>query len=233
MLRISDAIGIPSAANPMDRRERRRRARERKKMEETLRKESRPRTEDKPATARLRWMRVFQKTVLGTKALWGIIIGLLTLAGGYALFYPHVSVEPGIVLNPVEPFSTAFTIKNENGLLAVKKLDAICWTQSVTTANHIRIIAPGQFQHVQQSIPLLEPLAPSTIGCPAVMGGLGSYAGAIQEAHIEILLSYRQDWWPWIRKERYPFKSVVDSQGGVHWIHITAAEEKIPPLPAK
>jgi hypothetical protein len=228
-----DAIGIPSAVNPMDRRERRRRARERKKMEETLRKESHPRTEDKPATTRVQCMRVFQKTVLGTKVLWGIIIGLLTLAGGYALFYPHVSVEPGIVLNSVEPFSTAFTIKNENSLLAVKKLDAICWTQSVTTANHIRIIAPGQFQHVQQSIPLLGPLAPSTIGCPPVMGGLGSYAGVIQEAHIEILLSYRQDWWPWIKKERYPFMSVVDSQGGVHWIHITAAEERIPPLPAK
>ena len=152
--------------------------------------------------------------------------------GGYALFYPHVSVEPGIVLNPVEPFSTAFTIKNENGLFAVKALDAICWTQSVTTANHIRIIAPGQFQHVQQSIPVLEPLAPSTIGCPAVMGGLGSYAGAIQEAHIEILLSYRQDWWPWIKKARYPFQSVVDSQGGVHWVHITAADERIPPLPS-
>jgi hypothetical protein len=115
-----DAIGIPSAVNPMDRRERRRRARERKKMEETLRKESHPRTEDKPATTRLQCMRVFQKTVLGTKVLWGIIIGVLTLAGGYALFYPHVSVEPGIVLNPVEPFSTAFTIKNENSLLAVR-----------------------------------------------------------------------------------------------------------------
>ena len=105
--------------------------------------------------------------------------------------------------------------------------------QSVTTANHIRVVAPGQFQHVQQSIPVLESLAPSTIGCPAVMGGLGSYAGAIQEAHIEILLSYRQDWWPWTKKERYPFKSVVDSQGGAHWVHITAAEERIPPIPGK
>ena len=229
-----DAIGIPSAVNPMDRRERRRRARERKKMEETLRKQaSQSRREDKPSATRRRWMRVFQKTLLGTRVLWGTILGLLTLAGGYALLYPHVSVEPGIVLNPVEPFSTAFTIKNENSLLAIKNLDATCWTQSVTTANHIRVIAPGQFQHVQQSIPLLEPLAPSTIGCPAVMGGLGSYAGAIQEAHIEILLSYRQDWWPWTKKERYPFKSVVDSQGGVHWVHITAAEERIPPIPAK
>jgi hypothetical protein len=34
-----------------------------------------------------------------------------------------------------------------------------------------------------------------------------------------------------MKKERYPFQSVVDSQGGVHWVHITAAEEPTPPLP--
>ncbi len=205
-------------------------------MEEKLGKgASRPHTERKGSPTRLRRvLQAFQKTVSGTKVLWSLVGAVLSVAAGYALFHPHVSVEPGLLLNPVDPFSTAFTIKNENNLFAVKGLNSICWTQSVTTSNNIRVWAPAPFQKVQHTISVLEPLASSTIKCPPVMGGLGSYTGAVLEAHIEVHLSYKQAWWPWPKTERYPFRSVVDSRGGVHWIHITPAEERIAvPLPAK
>jgi hypothetical protein len=220
----------------MDRRERRRRARELRKIEEKLNKKaSQLHTEHRESQTRLRQVfEYFQTTVSGTKVLWSLVGAGLAVAAGYALFQPHVSIEPGILLNPADPFSTAFTIKNENSIFAVQNLDTICWTQSVNTSNNIRVWAPAPFERVQHTIPVLEHLARSTIDCPAVMGGLGSYTGAVLDANIEVRLSYKQTGWPWLQNERYPFKSVRDSQGGVHWIHITPAEERITaPTPIK
>ncbi len=218
----------------MDRRERRRRAREREKLEEKLTKEAlRPHIEHKEAGwLRQKAIQYFGKTILGTKLLKGLVLLGLALASGYALFRPHVSVEPTLLLNPVNPFSTEFTVKNESKILAVHDLTSICWTKSVETSNNIRIWAPGRFERAQREIPILEPLASSTIDCPPVIGGLGTYTGAVLSAEIEIRISYKQSGWPSVQIEDYPFTGVRDIHNSVHWMHITRPEQKIPLPPS-
>ena len=192
-------------------------------MKETLQ----PRPERKESPTRMRRvLQSFQKTVSGTKVLWSLVAAVLTVAASYALFHPHLSVEPGLLLNPVDPFSTAFTIKNESSIFAAHDIKSICWTQGINTSHNIRVWGPGPFENTQFTIPVLEPMASSTIGCPAVMGGLGSYTGAVLDAQIEVRISYRQTGWLYLQSERYPFRSIRDSQGGVHWIHITPSEER-------
>jgi hypothetical protein len=210
----------------MDRRERRWRERERKKIEEKLKKEaSRTRTTNtKEGSLRQRAREYFGRTISGTKRLKNLLFAGLALASAYALFHPHVSVEPQIVLNPVDPFSTAFVIKNESPIFPVHNLNFTCWTRLIKTSNNIRVLGMSP-QQTQGTIPVLIRNASTTIGCPAVMGGLGSYTGAVQQAQIEMNISYKQTAWPLLQTESYPFASVRDSQGGVHWIHITSEQE--------
>jgi hypothetical protein len=214
----------------MDRRERRRRARERKKIEEKIKKAQ----TQEVGGFRQRAKRYFLKTVSGTKLVKNLFFGGLTLAGGYALFHPHVSVEPGLLLEPVNPFSTQFIVKNESKVLAVHDLTSICWTEKVDTGNNISVWAPARFERVQHTIPILEPLASSTIQCPPVIGGLGTYTGTVLRADIEMRVSYKQTGWPFTQTEDYPFTGVRDVRNSVHWVHITRREQRISvPTPSK
>ncbi len=144
----------------MNRRERRRREREIKKIEQKLRKDAlQPRTDDQESPTRLRRaLQSLQRVVSRTNVLLTLVLALLGVASGYALFHPHVSVEPGLVLNSVDPFSTAFTIKNENSVFTVYDIKSICWTQGVNTSNNIRVWGPGPPERTQFAIPVLEPM---------------------------------------------------------------------------
>src|SRR5271170_7994767 len=71
-------------------------------------------------------------------------------------------------------------------VLAVDDVTSICGTKDIVTGNGISISAPGSFKKVQHTIPILEPFGSSTIACPPVMGGLGSWAGVILRAEIEM-----------------------------------------------
>src|SRR5262249_6687284 len=73
----------------------------------------------------------------------------------------------------------------------------------------------------QPSIPRLKPQEKATITCPPWMGGFGAGAGNVLAAYIEIDVSYKQDWWPFDQRERFPLKGVIDSQNGIHWTAIT------------
>jgi hypothetical protein len=150
----------------------------------------------------------------------------LALLGGYALFRPHVSIEPLTALNPVDPYTTQFNIKNENVLFDVYNVNAVCWPRNMESGNGFSVISPGPLMNVHHQIQLLEPGASSTVDCPPVIGGLGSYSGVVANSELEILDSYKQSWWPFSREERYPFASKRDVQGAVHWVHITPHEEK-------
>jgi hypothetical protein len=157
---------------------------------------------------------------------WALILAGLGLVGGYRSFRPHVSIEPQIVLNPVDPYTTQFNIKNENALFDIYNVNAVCWPQNMQSGNGFSIVSIAPLQNVHHQIPLLEPGASSTVDCPPAIGGLGSYSGVVANAELEILVSYKQSWWPFSREERYPFASKRDVQGAVHWLHTTPYEEK-------
>lgn len=207
----------------MDRRERRRRARERKKIEEKLHRETaQAHAQYKQSVPPLRRGLIFlRRTLLGTKVLWALVIGGLTLLGGYPLLHPNVSVEPGLLLNPGDPFSTEFTLKNDNPIFEVKDLRPVCRTIYVTTTHNFGMF--GLPPRPSPLIPILGPEQETTTTCLPIVGGLGAY-NRVLSAYIEIDLGYRQDGWPFAKRERFPLRAVVDSQNSVHWTHITPEE---------
>lgn len=155
--------------------------------------------------------------------MFSFVLGILSLVGGYALFHPHVSLDPGEPLNPGDPFSTQFNVTNEKNVFSVHDLSSICWTESVETSNHVRIKGFGRSS--PHSIFTLEPNAKSTLDCPPWISGFGAWAGDVTTAFIEIDISYKQDWWPTRQTEKYPFRGVRNYQGVVHWEHRTVSEQ--------
>jgi hypothetical protein len=215
--------GDDKIATVMDRRERRRRARERKKLEERLTKETSEPSTTQKAVIRPRPIlnALGRAKVLGTLFMTG-----LALLGGYAILRPHVSVEPYISLNPVNPYLAQFTVKNESALFDVTSLDCVCWPRTMSSRNGFSIVSPGPLQNMHQMIPVLKPGLSSTVDCPQVIGGIGSHSGKVDYAELEIVTSYKQSGWPFTQAERHPFAAMTDSQGAVRWVPITPERER-------
>ena len=149
-----------------------------------------------------------------------------TLIGLYVVFRPHVSVEPQIVLNPVDPYTTQFNVRNENPMFGIYKVNAVCWPRSMQSGNNFSVLSLTPLPNVHHEIPVLDAGASSTVDCPPAIGGLGAWSGAVVDAELELVVSYRQSWWPFSKEEHFPFAAKRDVQGAVHWVHITPREEK-------
>jgi hypothetical protein len=152
-----------------------------------------------------------------------VVVGLVA---AYPMYRPHISIEPQIALNPVDPYTTQFNLKNENPMFGIYSINAVCWPRSMQSGNNFSVISPGPLPNVHHEIPGLEAGASSTVDCPPVIGGIGRWSGVVENAELELLVSYRQNWWPFEEHERYPFASRRDVQGAVHWVHTTLQEEK-------
>jgi hypothetical protein len=181
----------------MERRERRRK----KRLEARFRKEIIVTEPSKAAAAPSmvpppprRGLEAFRKTVSGTKALWGVIAAVLALIGYYALSHPNVSVDPDRSLNPGDPFSILFSVKNESSVFDVRSVHPACYTIHVLTDHNFGM--NGLPPRPAPTIPVIEPLQKTTIGCPPWASGFGAGAGNVVTAFIEIDVSYRQDLWP-------------------------------------
>jgi hypothetical protein len=206
----------------MNRRERREKERELEKREEKLRKqEERLRQEGAPSQSFLR--RLGRAIFRRTKWVVGAAITLLTV---YALARPHLSVEPSLSLNPADPYTTQFTVKNENSIFETHDIHCVCWPRKMASGNGFSVLSLGPLANVQHTIPTLTPGSSSTVDCPSVIGGVGAWSGEVLDAELEIVVSYKQSWWPLGITDRNAFTAKRDSQHGVHWVHITPAEEK-------
>jgi hypothetical protein len=163
---------------------------------------------------------LFEFVVSKTKLLPSIVFGVLTLLGGYALIRPSISVEPGLLLNPGDPFSTQFEVKNDSSILDVTDIQPSCETIDVETSNNVGMVGlPGI---PSPTIPVLEPGQKTTITCSSWVGGLGGGAGKVLTAYIEVDVSYK--WWWFQKVQVFPLKGVITSQGEVHWTPITTPE---------
>jgi len=169
-----------------------------------------------------RVLQAFRKTVSGTKVLWTVVPAGLAMLAGFALFRPQVSLDPDLLLNPDDPFSTQFTVTNQNRIFNVKKLHPACYTIYVLTDHNVAM--NGLPPRPVPEIPVISPGEKTTIDCPPWVGGLGAGAGKVLRAYIEIDVSYKQDGWPFTRTQRFPFKGMIDSKNGVHWTHRTPSD---------
>jgi hypothetical protein len=213
----------------MDRHERRRRKRLEAKLQKKLSGKAAlpPPIENKESPTRIgRALRAFQRTVSRTRLLWTLLLGGLSLAGGYALFRPHISVEPYVSLDPVDPYKTQFVVKNENRAFNAYNVECVCWPRRMESGNGFSVLSLGPLPNVKHTIPSLEAGDSSTIDCPPIIGGIGTYSGQVDFAELEIVVSYKQSWWPHAISARYPFRAVRDVSKAIHWVHTTPAEEK-------
>ncbi len=212
----------------MDRRERRRRAREREKLEERLRKEGlRLKTEVRAAASPADRFGLSLKAIFtSAKVIWSSCAVLLTILGGWALMRPGLSIEPYLSLSSGDPYATQFAVKNENSIFEARDINCVCWPRKMESGNGFSVLSFVPLPNMHHEIKLLQPGATSTVDCPAAIGGLGRWSGQVMYAELEILVSYHQSWSPFERSARYPFASRRDEQGAVHWTHITPQEEK-------
>jgi hypothetical protein len=166
--------------------------------------------------------------------VWVLITAVATgfgLLAGFDSLRPGVSVKQGQQLDPKDPFSTQFTVTNENHWADVTDLHPSCRTIHVVTSHNVVLEALPPLQSLP--IPVLKPLQPDTIACNRWIGGLGYGAGEVQAAYIEIAVTYEQDLWLTAQAQSFLLKGVMNSQHEVHWTPITQAEleRDVPPFP--
>ena len=178
---------------------------------------------------RSRARRYFVRTIANTKVLWSLFLAGVAIVSVYVQLRPAVSVEPGIVLDPGDPYSTQFEVTNTNPIFGLTELQPSCYTVRTLTKNNV-----GMSELRSPPVPMVPSLGPgekTTTVCRPFIGGIGGGAGQVVTAYVIMTVSYRQDWWPFVKVQHFPVKGVVDVQRAVHWTHITASEiPKFPPF---
>jgi hypothetical protein len=173
------------------------------------------RGESKGLLARAR--EYLRRATPNAKLVKGFLVTVLAFLSGYALLRPNLSVEPGIQLDPTDPFSTQFEIRNQNRFLAIHDISLKC---SIILAVTPILVVSNQVNEWPHAIPEIEANKSSTVPCQRNWGGFG----LVKVAAIEIEISSRPDWWPFHVDNKFPFLGVRDAQDVLHWTHRTESE---------
>jgi hypothetical protein len=194
----------------MDRKERRWRERERKKIEEKLKKGALPQNDlQKSAGQELPpTKRYFGLSISKT---WASIGGLSTLVGlllAYLTFRPDISIEPYKLLDPANAFSEQFTVQN-NSVYALYDVRATCNIDSMKAG-------AATFDNVGGAIGViadrLSPKESTTVDCRSEIYG-------INQVEITIGLTFKPSYWPADKNLGRRFKGKKDSHGEIEWVH--------------
>jgi hypothetical protein len=216
-------------AQKLTRRERREKRRQEEKAKIAKKKREQEELSRKTAATKFLWS--FRLLAHG----WNLVVVLSVIFGlpaGYVLFKPHVSVEPLMSLDPVNPYTVQFNIKNENSLLEIHDINAVCWPRRMESGNGFSVLSLGPLPNIHREIASLAPGVSGTVDCPPVIGGIGRWSGQVADAELIIDVSYKQSFWFKRVEELFPFGSRRDVQGAVHWVHITGSDLK-PIFPTK
>jgi hypothetical protein len=142
-------------------------------------------------TAAAKFLPSFRFLVQGWNLIvvFSVIFGLIA---SYVVFKPHVSVEPLIALDPVNPYTAQFNIKNENPLLEIHDINAVCWPRRMESGNGFSVLSLGPLPNIHREIASLAPGVSETVDCPPVIGGIGKWSGQVADAELIIDVSYKQ-----------------------------------------
>jgi hypothetical protein len=176
-----------------------------------------------------------------TKLISGFLM-LLALVGGYAVLRPNVTVEPEEEFNPNDPFSTRFTIKNENLIMSLNDVFFSCKVTASRMHNNRWQVERPVFLAPPRTVPALAPLERTTIdSCNfSVSAAKNADVGKVyvearnfndspakssdvEEIYVETEIGYKVGWHLYGHQE-HSLKGIIDSSGKLHWSHIAEAE---------
>jgi len=179
------------------------------------------RDKPKPKLARSRSKAPLHKKgrFIGTlRSLWAIFFAALSIlasvAGIYALS-PRITVSSLPSLDPVQIFSTPFTILND-GYLIARDVQATCFVSDAKDINGNHFAGGFAFTDTQtQNVGDLHSKEPATLPCAFVSNFV---TAPIASANITIDVSYRPQWYPWHITKRFRFVTAPAVDGQLHWL---------------
>jgi hypothetical protein len=130
-----------------------------------------------------------------------------SVASGYFLQRPNVTVEPDFLQNEREPFSAYFRVKND-GYFSVYDLSFSC---SFTGGPFKDAETSGS--RGQEAERELIPGESATKNC-SVKGV--RFQG---QASLVFTIRFRPSFWPWQASKHERFAATQDNRGVYHWIH--------------
>jgi hypothetical protein len=151
----------------------------------------------------------------------GIIAGVLALL-------PRASISSSEPLNESDPFSAPFVVAND-GVFDLNDVKFTCIpikvvTSTMNDSNLAVIIDGGSIRNdptagiraTNLDVGILRSDSRTTAAC-AYSSAI--HSGAIKEASIRIILSFRQAWLPYRRSIAGDFILTKDNSGHFHWLH--------------
>jgi len=164
----------------------------------------------------------FQKTISFAKIFWSVLLGAITIGGGWVLIRPVVHVSPFLRLNAKLPFSERFEVQN-NGYFAMHDIHKACRGVSVNSSGP----RGGNFETrdnlylSSETTDLLAAGGSTTTDCPLdrILGLFGLENSVFTTAEIEIIIDFRPSWYPWRKKNSFRFKGQYDSSGSIQWLY--------------
>jgi hypothetical protein len=150
---------------------------------------------------------IFQKML-------GLFLSLISIGGFLFVVYPRLSISPGESLDPYEPFSTPFVIKND-GYLSLFNIN-----YSVTI-NKMEGVGHSQFTNtmvtvISKSIPKLSPNKSTTIFIDKNVNIPPKY---VKYAEININVTYKPyNIIPYALTENIGFKTKIKTNNEYLWL---------------
>lgn len=140
------------------------------------------------------------------------ICTIVSFVLSFVVFWPRISVDTGEALDPRNPFSIPFMVKNDGYLLSYSIHHSLS-IKNIELKNKI-IFNGGEMSGFDEDIPKLRPNNSSAISIQRTIGVAPDF---VESAEIYIDLSYKTSWIPHTFKDSYRFKMARKSNGDYVW----------------
>jgi len=142
-----------------------------------------------------------------------LFLSLITLGGFLFVVYPRLSISPGESLDPYEPFSTPFVIKND-GYLPLFNVNYSVTINKMEDINH------NQFENVtatviSKNIPKISPNKSTAIFIDRNVHVPPKF---IKYAEIDINVTYKPYIIPYTFTENVRFKMTIKTNNEYFWL---------------
>jgi hypothetical protein len=141
------------------------------------------------------------------------VIVLSVLLGFYVAVLPKISASASDPLNPLDPFTSRFTISND-GYFEVNNSSFSC---CIVSAKYEMVSFDSILINLDTEGPLsLEPGEKVTVPCPLTTG-IGFPHSSLKRAVLRINVRFRPSWYPWYMYKRFVFVSNNTPSGESRW----------------